>query len=213
MSVELLQGDCTELIKQIPDASVDAVITDPPYPEIDRDYGRMTEADWHDMMHKLVPEIRRVLKPHGSAVFILQPNFEKIGKMRLWLWKFMVWIGEEWGIVQDAYWMNTTPITGAGASQDGLLRTCIKPCVWAGLPSCYRNQETVLWTESEVSQMTRLEKRASNDLKYRPSGLSVRDERYRKSAEKKGGVTPMNVRPTHLRIGGYATSPLLAGLF
>ena len=29
--VELFQGDCLDLIKDIPDGSVDCIITDPPY--------------------------------------------------------------------------------------------------------------------------------------------------------------------------------------
>ena len=31
MSVKLLQGDCLELMKDIPDKSIDLVVTDPPY--------------------------------------------------------------------------------------------------------------------------------------------------------------------------------------
>ena len=31
MSVKLLQGDCLELMKGIPDESVDMILTDPPY--------------------------------------------------------------------------------------------------------------------------------------------------------------------------------------
>ena len=33
MSVELILGDCLEVMKDMPDKSVDAVITDPPYPD------------------------------------------------------------------------------------------------------------------------------------------------------------------------------------
>ena len=31
MTITLKQGDCLELMKELPDESVDAVITDPPY--------------------------------------------------------------------------------------------------------------------------------------------------------------------------------------
>jgi site-specific DNA-methyltransferase (adenine-specific) len=31
MKVELFQGDCLELFEQIPDNSVDLIVTDPPY--------------------------------------------------------------------------------------------------------------------------------------------------------------------------------------
>jgi hypothetical protein len=37
---------------------------------------------------------------------ILQPNFEKVGRMRLWPWEFVAWAGREWNLVQDAYWWN-----------------------------------------------------------------------------------------------------------
>ena len=68
-------------------ASVDAIITDPPYPCIDRAYGRMTEAAWLDMMRTVVKECQRVLKPSGSSMFILQPNYRSVGSMRLWAWR------------------------------------------------------------------------------------------------------------------------------
>ena len=31
MSIQLYQGDCLELMRDIPDGSVDMVLTDPPY--------------------------------------------------------------------------------------------------------------------------------------------------------------------------------------
>jgi DNA modification methylase len=71
-------------MKKLAAKSIDAIITDPIYPEIDREYGRLTERQWHALMREVVAECRRVLKPKGSAVFILQPNAEKIGQMRLW---------------------------------------------------------------------------------------------------------------------------------
>ena len=33
MSMKLIQGDCLEVMKTLPDNSVDAVVTDPPYPD------------------------------------------------------------------------------------------------------------------------------------------------------------------------------------
>ena len=59
-------------------------------------YGRINEPEWHELMRAVVTEGRRVLKPKGSMVVILQPNYEAIGKMRLWLWEFVAWAGREW---------------------------------------------------------------------------------------------------------------------
>jgi hypothetical protein len=44
------------------------------YPEVDREYGRISEGDWHNLMRVVVDEGRRVLKPGGSMVVIIQPN-------------------------------------------------------------------------------------------------------------------------------------------
>jgi len=82
----LIHGDCRKKLKDIPSNSVDAIITDPIYPEVNKSYGRITEETWHELMRNVVTESKRILKPKGSAVFILQPNYEKIGKMRIWLW-------------------------------------------------------------------------------------------------------------------------------
>jgi hypothetical protein len=47
-------GDCLDLLPSIPNASVDAVICDPPYPEIRRAYSRLTEAAWHGLMDEVL---------------------------------------------------------------------------------------------------------------------------------------------------------------
>ena len=70
-TVELYCADCVTKLPEIETASVDAVITDPPYPEIKRDYGKWTVDEWWAMMRPVVAETRRILKPTGSAVFVL----------------------------------------------------------------------------------------------------------------------------------------------
>ncbi|MEO8494787.1 MAG: Dam family site-specific DNA-(adenine-N6)-methyltransferase, partial [Planctomycetota bacterium] len=115
----LIQGDCRDELPKLASNSVNAVITDPIYPEVDREYGRITEAEWHELMTFVVKECRRVLKPQGSAVFILQPNYEQVGKMRLWLWEFLLRAAKEWNLVQDVYsWtQDAMPLTGTSRKQ------------------------------------------------------------------------------------------------
>src|SRR5271168_3493634 len=107
---QIQNGNCVELLANIESSSVDAIITDPPYPEVSREYGRMSEDEWHQMMDAVVPQLKRVLKPTGSAVFILQPNFETVGKMRLWVWEFLLKTAKSWTLVQTAYWWNFASI-------------------------------------------------------------------------------------------------------
>lgn len=192
-STTLIHGDCRKKLPEIPNNSVDAVITDPIYPEVNKEYGRIKEADWHEMMRDVVRECRRILKPSGSAVFILQPNYEKIGTMRLWLWEFVVWAAKEWNLVQDVHWWAVDAMPLAGASRKyGLMRQSVKMCVWLGSPDCYRNQENVLWSPS---QATSARHRADIALRTGPSGRTFRNSTISKAADERGGTTPFNLLP------------------
>jgi hypothetical protein len=189
----LIHGDCRKELKKIQCKSIDAIITDPIYPEVKRDYGRISEREWHALMKDVVAECRRVLKPSGSAVFILQPNSEKIGQMRLWLWEFVAWAGKEWNLVQDCYWwaIDAMPLAGTNRKY-GLMRPSVKMCVWLGPADCYRNQDAVLWTSSRANLA-----RSRSDMALRTgaSGRSYRNATIGKAAEERGGSTPFNVLP------------------
>jgi len=192
-ATRLIHGDCRKELKKLSDKSVDLLLTDPPYPEIDREYGRLTEAEWHELMKTVVIEGRRVLKPTGSMVVILQPNFETVGKMRLSLWEFVAWAGREWNLVQDAYWwsFDAMPLV-MSHRKHGLLRHSVKMCVWLGPANCYRNQDNVLWLPSDNLFA---EGKSEKALRNTPSGRSYRDGRIAETVEERGGTTPFNLLP------------------
>jgi DNA modification methylase len=189
----LIHGDCRKELKNIPTGTIDCIITDPPYPEVSREYGRMTESEWHSMMKDVVTECRRVLKPKGSAVFILQPNFQKVGQMRLWMWEFLLWASKKWNLVQDCYWWSIDALPLAGANRKcGLMRPSVKMCLWLGAPDCYRCQDNVLWTPS---QATSAKHRSDIALRTGPSGRTYRNSTISKAADERGGTTPFNLLP------------------
>ena len=68
-------GDCFELIKELPDNSIDLIITSPPYADI-VNYGKnisiQKPKDYCDWLLPIFSQIQRVLKPSGS--FILNIN-------------------------------------------------------------------------------------------------------------------------------------------
>ncbi len=70
-------GDCFELIKDLPDNSVDLVITSPPYADI-VNYGKNISIkkpkDYCDWILPLFNEIHRVLKPSGSFILNINDN-------------------------------------------------------------------------------------------------------------------------------------------
>jgi DNA modification methylase len=154
----------------------------------------MTEDDWLQMMQEVVRQTRRILKPTGSAVFILQPNSEKVGKMRPWLFKFQAWCCEEWNIVQDVYWWNINAMPTAHTQRkNGLMRGSIKLCIWLGNEDCYRKQDAILWDESQENARRRLTARAGRV--YTPSGHNYDKINMTGASLERGGVTPFNILP------------------
>lgn len=146
LTAEVILGDCLEVLPTLPAASVDAVITDPPYPRIRRSYGYWAEDEWLDMMLRVLDECRRVLRPRGSTLVVIQPNQERIGQMALWPWRFVVEAAARGHrLVQDAYWINSAAMPTSHASQHGLMRPAAKWLLWFGQPDCYRDQQAVLY--------------------------------------------------------------------
>ena len=69
MSVLLMKGDCLDHMVEIPDGSVDLVLTDPPY--------GTTACKWDSVIpfQPMWAQVRRVLKPNGAAVFTADQPF------------------------------------------------------------------------------------------------------------------------------------------
>ena len=60
------QGDCLEVMKDIPDKSIDCVITDPPYGTKTDQRDTFMVGEFSNVMPLILPEIFRVLKDDGA---------------------------------------------------------------------------------------------------------------------------------------------------
>lgn len=82
MTVELILGDCLEVMKDMPDKSVDMLLTDPPY--------NIGKADWDKIDNyiewcgKWITECQRVLKDNGSFYFF-HNDMEQIADLMIWI--------------------------------------------------------------------------------------------------------------------------------
>lgn len=67
--IQLFQGDCLELMSDIPDGSVDCIITDPPY--------GVTRCEWDKRVNlsELFRFCWKILKPSGPIVVFSQMSF------------------------------------------------------------------------------------------------------------------------------------------
>ena len=87
--INLMLGDCLERMKEIPDGSVDLILTDPPY--------GTTACKW-DSVIPLEPmwnELKRIIKPNGAIVmFGSQPFTSVLVTSNLKMFKYE-WIWEK----------------------------------------------------------------------------------------------------------------------
>ena len=69
---ELYKGDCLEIMKQIPDGSIDAIITDPPY--------GTTACKWDSVIDfdLMWEQLNRIIKPNGAIVLFGSEPFSSL---------------------------------------------------------------------------------------------------------------------------------------
>lgn len=208
--------DAVEFLKGIKESSVDLVFCDPIYPGIKRGYGTIGEGEWLKMMDAVAEQARRILRPSGSALFVIQPTSQESGLIRPAVFEFISFWADTWGMVQDLYWWNCCMLPTGNSTQRGLCRPSIKPLAWFGSPDCYRNQKAILWEESDANRAQRNSKRcqhgAEADMAAPPSGHKRDRARTAGAALKNGGVTPFNLWPIpHVRneSGHESETPLV----
>lgn len=105
MSITLMQGDCLELLKDIPDNSIDLVVTDPPYEietqgagiykQADKQYVKELNGMKDGFDEKVLDEICRVLKKINVYFFCSQkqiiPLLDYFVKGKKCNWNLICW--------------------------------------------------------------------------------------------------------------------------
>lgn len=73
--MQLFNGDCLEVMKSIPDASIDAIITDPPY--------GTTACKWDSVIpfDLMWEQLNRIIKPNGAIVLFGSEPFSSYLRM------------------------------------------------------------------------------------------------------------------------------------
>lgn len=73
--INLMKGDCLELMKTIPDGSVDLILTDPPY--------GTTACKWDSVIpfEPMWAELKRIIKPSGAIVLFGSEPFSSALRM------------------------------------------------------------------------------------------------------------------------------------
>ena len=134
----VLQGDCIELLKALPDKSIDLVFADPPYnlqlkgdlwrpnntkvSAVDDDWDKYDSfAAYDDFTTKWLTECRRVLKDNGSLWVIgSYHNIFRVGKI---VQDLNYWI------LNDILWIKTNPMPNFKGTR---FNNSHETLIWAG---------------------------------------------------------------------------------
>jgi DNA modification methylase len=107
-------GDSLQLLDALPEASVNLVITSPPFAlQRQKEYGNMAQADYLDWLTEFALRVRRVLTADGSFVVDLGGAYEKgVPTRSLYNFRVPIRFCDELGffLAEDFYWYNPSKL-------------------------------------------------------------------------------------------------------
>lgn len=111
---EIYLADALDILKQMPNDSLDLIVTSPPFGLIKKKkYGNEDSTTYLDWFKPFAKELYRVLKPSGSLVIDIGGSWNKGTPTRsLYHFKLMIMLCEEFNffLAQDFYWWNPSKL-------------------------------------------------------------------------------------------------------
>ena len=132
----IICGDCLEVMKDIPDESIDFIITSPPYADQIKDYGALVKKvkpeEYVEWFLPRAKEMIRVLKNTGS--FVLNINDKTNGKYQsTYVFRLVIALCDIIGfhLVRDYIWYNpATPPNVFSRGTMGRTKKSHEYCFW-----------------------------------------------------------------------------------
>jgi DNA modification methylase len=187
-------GDSLELLRQLPDESIDLVVTSPPYAlHFKKEYGNVPKGEYVSWLKPFGQEILRVLKPEGSFILNIGGSYNQGTPTRsLYHFKALLMLCEDVGfhLAQECFWHNPAKLPSP-AEWVTVRRQRVKDAVeyvwWLSkTPFPKANNRHVLNEYS--ADMKRLLKRGYRP-KQRPSGHII----TAKFGQDQGGAIPSSL--------------------
>jgi DNA modification methylase len=187
-------GDSTELLTALPDASVQAIITSPPFAlKRKKRYGNPAEDEYLAWFLRFIPEFRRVLTDDGSLVIDIGGAWMPGSPTRS-IYQFELLISlvreEEFFLAEEFYWYNVAKLPGPAqwvTVERIRVKDTVNPIWWLSKTERPKaDNRRVLKPYSESMQKLF---RSGYNRGRRPSGHVVRE----KFTVDNGGAIPPNV--------------------
>ncbi len=190
----LFCADGLEFMRQLPDNSIDLVVTSPPYAlHFKKEYGNASQQDYIDWFMPFASEIKRLIKPSGSFVLNIGGSWQPGLPVRsLYHYRLLLALVDKIGydLAQEFFWFNPAKMP-APAEWVNVRRIRVKDSVeyifWLVKdPMAQADNRKVLQPYSD--DMKRLIKRGVKQT-IRPSGHVVTGA----FAKDRGGSIPSNL--------------------
>jgi site-specific DNA-methyltransferase (cytosine-N4-specific) len=193
-----LLGNSLKLMKQLPDASVNLIMTSPPYAlQKQKAYGNVGQDAYVRWFRKFIPEFKRLLAEDGSLVVNIGGAWEPGRPTRsLYHYKLLLSLvkNDNLYLAQDFFWLNTAkmPYPYEWVSQKRTrVKDAVEPVWWLSkTPNPKADNRRVLQPYSK--SMEYMMKRGHYNGGVRPSGSVVHETSWLKN---NGGAIPPNFSP------------------
>lgn len=188
-------ADSLDVLKALPEGSVNLVLTSPPYAlHFKKEYGNASKREYVDWMLPFAREIFRVLPDDGSFILNIGGSYQKGEPTRsLYHFKLLIALVEEVGfhLAQECFWYNPAkmPVPAEWVTVRRIrIRDSVEYVWWLSkTPWPKANNRNVLKEYS--ADQHRLNKRGLQET-TRPGGYKI-NESFAKT--KAGGAIPANV--------------------
>lgn len=190
-------GDALELLAQLPDNSINLVLTSPPFAlQRQKDYGNTSQGDYVAWLAQFAQQVYEKLTPDGSFVVDLGGAYTKGKPVRsLYNFRLPIYLCDEIGffLAEDFYWFNPaklpSPIEWVNKRKIRV-KDAVNTIWWFSKTEFPKADATRVLTEYS----SRMKKLLANpeqfyDPKKRPSGHDISD----RFATNNGGAIPSNL--------------------
>ncbi len=144
------------VMMDIPPASVDAIITSPPYAlEFKKEYGNVAKEKYVEWFLPFASEIKRILKPEGSFVLNIGGSYNSGSPTRsIYHFKLLIALCDQIGfhLAQECFWYNPAKLP-APAEWVNVRRCRIKDSVeyvWWLSPSQFPKANNRAYRNAEI---------------------------------------------------------------
>lgn len=190
-------GDSLELLKKLPDNSVNLVITSPPFALLrQKEYGNKNGEEYINWLSEFAVLVKRVLKDDGSFVIDLGGAYKKgIPVRSLYNYKILIKFCEELGfyLSEEFFWNNPSklpsPIEWVNKRKIRVKDSVDTVWWFSKTPFPKADNKKVLIPYSDRMKKLLKSKKSYYDVAKRPSGHSISGGFHKDN----GGAIPSNI--------------------